>query len=114
LDDGYNAAEQLFKRKDLPTAVFCTNDAIAYGFLDYCSRAKIKVPDSISVVGVDDNRYSSLDSINLTTVKDPIDEISKIAIEILSNKIINDDKSRITKTIKPDIIFRSSVKRIKS
>lgn len=114
IESGYLKAEEIFKRKDLPTAVFCVNDAVAYGFLNYCSISNIKVPDDISVVGVDDNIYSSLNYVNLTTIRDPIEDIGRMATEILLEKIIRKNQVKVIKIIKPEIIIRNSVKEIKS
>lgn len=51
---GYHAIRDLFALRSVPTAVFCANDTIASGVLNYCADHSIAVPGELSVVGFGD------------------------------------------------------------
>jgi hypothetical protein len=60
VDSGVVAGERLLGRTRPPTAIFCFNDEMAMGVLHTARRRKIRVPDDLSIVGVDDIRYARL------------------------------------------------------
>lgn len=57
-------------RPDLPTAVFCQSDEMAFGGLTALRRAGLRCPDDMSVVGVDDHELA--EAFDLTTVGAPV------------------------------------------
>lgn len=65
---GVRAAEALLAEVPLPTAVVTFNDRSAVGLLDTFSRAGVRVPEAVSVVGYDDSPQSRWAHIELTTV----------------------------------------------
>ena len=52
---GYQATRRLLEnaRGDLPTAIFATNDAVAFGVYQACRELGLSIPGDISVIGVD-------------------------------------------------------------
>lgn len=54
LTGGRFAAERLFSMRNPPTAVVCSNDMTAIGFLESASRLGRKVPEEVSLIGFDD------------------------------------------------------------
>ena len=111
IDGGYNVARDLInKRKELrPTAIFCTNDMIAIGALEFFNQVGIKVPENMSVIGYDDIPYSSLRMINLTTVKQPMIEMGIKAVQLLL-KIINANNPKpIQYILKSKLVERGTV-----
>lgn len=90
LKSGYTAMKKLLKLPELPTAVFCLNDDMAVGAMKAIAEAKLQVPSSMSVAGFDDSVFSAFLSPALTTVKRPIEEISKKGalklLECIDNK----------------------------
>jgi DNA-binding LacI/PurR family transcriptional regulator len=79
-DDGATAARALLASGDPPTAISAFNDRSATGVLDVLHRARIVVPDRISVVGYDDDRLARLTHVNLTTVAQDTEQISTLAV----------------------------------
>jgi len=110
ITDGFKSAEIILSSKNKPTAIICINDEVAYGVIDYCYKNKIRIPDDISITGFDDNSYSSLSFIDLTTVRDPVKEIGQIGAAILFDKIITKNGEQIIKIVEPEIMVRNSVK----
>ena len=85
---------------------------IAFGVINYCFKNSIRIPDEISVVGFDNNKFSSLNFISLTTIDEPKKEIGANACEILIQQINSDHKIKIKKLLKPKLIKRNSAKKI--
>lgn len=83
LPDGRRAAlELLGNPHDRPTAVFAGSDEMAFGVLLAAQELGIRVPEDLSVVGIDDHDYA--ESFGLTTVRqDPADQGRTAATMIL-------------------------------
>jgi LacI family transcriptional regulator len=76
VQSGYDAMRRLLGLAERPTAVFCSNDDMAFGAMKACMEAGLKVPEHISLVGFDDNHFSAYLTPALTTVRRPIELIS--------------------------------------
>lgn len=77
---GYAATEQLLALPDPPTAIFAANDEMAFGALDAIHSKGLRVPDHISVIGFDDVAISNYVFPPLTTMRQPLEEISAAAV----------------------------------
>ena len=98
-----------------PTAIFCANDDIAIDVLAYLRTQNIDVPQEISIIGFNNNRYSTKTSPPLTTVEFPLDNIAQYAIENLCAIIENnsppltlDDNVINTERFDHRLVIRSS------
>jgi LacI family transcriptional regulator len=69
------------------TAVFCGNDIIALGAIFAMDSAGIRVPEDVAVVGYDDIHLAGFSKPNLTTVRQPINEMGKTIVEQLVRNI---------------------------
>ncbi|MBA2810704.1 LacI family DNA-binding transcriptional regulator [Streptomyces sp. KM273126] len=79
-EDGAAAARTLLGDHPRPTAVVAFNDRCATGVLDACLRARVPVPDEISVVGFDDSHLARLAHIDLTTVGQDVRRLADLAV----------------------------------
>lgn len=82
-DGGAPAMESLLSLPVPPTAVFCYNDMTALGAMSAISSRGLRVPDDISVVGFDDLFVAQYSSPPLTTVRQPMRDMGRIALETL-------------------------------
>ena len=82
IDDGYKKGGEIleFIRENDVTAVFCCQDEIAIGLINYLYDNNIKVPDEISVVGYGDISLASIYRPKLTTIKEPYYDLGAVAI----------------------------------
>jgi LacI family repressor for deo operon, udp, cdd, tsx, nupC, and nupG len=80
---GLAGAAQLMTQKDPPTAIFCFNDEMAIGVLDYARKNGLRVPQDLSVVGFDDIRFSKYLVPALTTVSQPMLEIGQETVRLM-------------------------------
>jgi LacI family transcriptional regulator len=88
---GVEAAENLLGLKEPPTAIFASNDDMAAGVVSVASRLGLEVPTKLSVGGFDDTPLAQILFPQLTTVKQPIYEMGKMAANLLINPPTRDD-----------------------
>lgn len=113
IQSGRNAADTMLRQRELPTAVIGGNDNMAVGFLNGIIEQGIKVPEEISVVGIDNSIVSEACIPQLTTAQLPMKELGKAAIESLINRI-EDEQFTITKKVfQCSLVERYSVATIK-
>lgn len=75
--EGRRAARALLARPVLPTGLVATSDELAIGLLHELHRAGVRVPQDVSVVGVDDHPHAELH--DLTTIGQPVAEQAEAA-----------------------------------
>jgi LacI family transcriptional regulator len=75
-----------------PTAVFCVNDLVAFGMQDAAHRLGVAMPDDLWVVGYDDIPMASWDRIDLTSVRQPIESLARVAVESLVKRVKGSDE----------------------
>ena len=76
---GLLAAQRLLDRADPPTAIFASNDAMAVGVYEAARRLGVAIPERLSVVGFDDLPNSRWLSPALTTVRQPLRDMGRLA-----------------------------------
>ncbi len=105
---GYRAMRKLLALQKRPTALFAANDNMAHGALMAIRDARLKVPEDIAVIGFDDLHIASLSTPRLTTMRQPLYQLGKAAVSLLSERI-SDVKAKPRKIIiEPDLIVRES------
>ncbi|TMO62485.1 LacI family DNA-binding transcriptional regulator [Pseudoalteromonas aurantia] len=91
-DSGKQAFHQWMKDNKAPTAVVCSNDPMAIGVIDEARRNwGLRVPEDLSVVGFDGVSAVAWHSYQLTTVKQPLELMTKAAVDILLEQIETPD-----------------------
>lgn len=79
-ESGIDVAEKWLARKDRPTAIFAASDTVAIGVIEAARRCGVGVPDDLSVVGYDDTHLASWSTPPLTTVRQPLAEMGRVAL----------------------------------
>ena len=77
---GYRAGRTLLGLKKPPTAVFAASDQMAMGVYEAVRKAGRRVPDDVSVVGFDDLPEATWASPPLTTVRQPLTQMGRMAV----------------------------------
>jgi LacI family transcriptional regulator len=109
-ESGYKLADQVLKKKNRPTAIFCSNDSMAAGVIKYCYQKGISIPDQLSVTGFDDSMIAQEIWPSISTVRQPVEKMAEHAAKSLIAKIGGDDsKQNLTKTFKSELILRESL-----
>jgi GntR family transcriptional regulator, arabinose operon transcriptional repressor len=86
-DDEMLPVAQLLQSADRPTALFCVNDFIAHGVIQFVHKSGWKVPEDLALVGFDDIPLASFMPAPLTTIAQPTQEIGCRAAQLLLNQI---------------------------
>src|SRR5581483_2478237 len=81
---GIDAAAQLLSLPDPPTAVFAFNDNLAIGASRAARAHGLSVPEDLSVVGFDDVEQATVITPELTTVRQPLEEMGRMAVTLLT------------------------------
>ena len=63
-----------------PTAIVAATDEVAAGVVEAARLMALRVPDNLSVVGFDDTEFARLLSPPLTTVRQPLREMGRVAL----------------------------------
>jgi LacI family transcriptional regulator len=74
---------RLLDAPERPTAVVATNDVFAVGGMMACRKAGIRIPEDLSITGVDNTDLGATQTPGLTSVATPITEIGRAAAEQL-------------------------------
>lgn len=91
-----------------PSAVFVGSDEMALGATKAIREKGLEIPRDISIIGFDDNPICTEFLPPLSTVKQPISEMGRLAAEAIIGLISGKEKSRIKKTLKTELIIRDS------
>ena len=83
ISGGVDAAGTLLDLEDRPTAIFAFNDNLAIGAIEAARARGLRVPDDVSVVGFDDVEHATIVTPKLTTVRQPLAEMGRIAVSLL-------------------------------
>jgi LacI family transcriptional regulator len=108
---GYDALHQLFRGRVAPTAVFCANDISAFGAIDAARALGVRVPDDLWVVGYDDTDMASWEAFDLTTARQPVEQMVKAAIDLLLQRIDSPGKPGAHERFESTLVLRGSTGR---
>jgi LacI family transcriptional regulator, galactose operon repressor len=83
VEGGFEAASRLLALPDPPTAIFAFNDPLAIGAMQAARSRGLRIPDDVSIVGFDDTTEAAFVTPALTTVRQPLAEMGRMAVSIL-------------------------------
>ena len=108
-DTGAQAALKILLLPKKPTAVFAFNDLMAMGVLRVLIEQGLLVPDDIAVMGFDDISICKYTTPTLTTMRQPLEKMGTLAVELLLQRIRSEDhyESRHVE-LQPELIIRAS------
>ena len=81
--NGYDTAKALIDSGEKFTALYCISDVLAIGALRAFADAGIRVPEDVSVAGYDGQELSQFCIPRLTTIRQPLVDISKETIRLI-------------------------------
>lgn len=110
-DSGYREALRLLSATPRPDALFCGNDAMAFGALDAARTALgLRVPEDLSVVGFDDVPMAAWPSFDLATVRNPVDETVGHLLGLLERRLDHPDAPAALHRPVPALVRRGSAR----
>ncbi|NYT36034.1 LacI family transcriptional regulator [Allopusillimonas soli] len=107
-ENGYKAGRALLQRHADIDALFCTNDILAIGALDGARSTGRRIPEDMWVVGYDDIPMAGWDAISLTTVRQPLETMTSLAVERLCQRMRDPDLPTRTIRLTNTLVTRRS------
>jgi LacI family transcriptional regulator len=107
-ESGYEAGMKFMRLSDPPTAIFASNDVMAFGVMEASRELGLRIPEDVSIIGFDDISSASLVHPSLTTVRQPLEHMGKVAAQMLLD-LITDPKKPVRRIVLPtDLVARES------
>ncbi|MGI9376908.1 MAG: LacI family DNA-binding transcriptional regulator [Tsuneonella suprasediminis] len=111
-DVGYSAAAELLSNSPRPTAILAQNDDMAVAAMAAVRDAGLSVPGDVSVAGFDNSEVSRTTWPQLTTVRQPVNEMAWDAVDRLIATLDANDSQREAPPLRGDhpyeLIVRAS------
>jgi LacI family transcriptional regulator len=96
----------------LPDAIFCANDALALGIMNFFHKARLKVPEDVSVLGYDNVSYAESALVPLTTVSQTPYQLGfTMGTQMIAEIEAKEDHVHQHVIFQPQIVERASVAR---
>jgi LacI family transcriptional regulator len=111
LESGIQGVRELYRQGFDFTCIWAMNDWMAFGVLKELQLRGVKVPEQVSLVGMDDTELALAVSPSLTTIHYPFDELVEKAIELLIAQIDRREKLSKTIVLEPGLTVRQSTSR---
>jgi LacI family transcriptional regulator, galactose operon repressor len=109
---GAEAMRQLLSLKPRPDAVFCFNDPLAMGAMNYALDQGIRIPEDVAVIGCGNLHYDDSLSVPLSSIDQHSrqigEEAARIALGILNSKVPPKPQ---TVVLQPELVVRRSTQR---
>ena len=108
VDAGASAVREILSRREIPTVVFCGNDLIAMGAMSALEEAGARVPEDVSVIGIDDIFFAFLARPPLTTISVPREQLGVKAFEALDRMLKLKRQKGSNYVLETDLVVRKS------
>lgn len=105
---GYPAMQHLLSGGKRFTAVVCFNDMSAIGAIRALQDFGLRVPEDVSVIGFDDIRTAAFHSPRLTTIRQPLANMGRIAAQCILNRLHGTERFRDQIVVEPELMVRES------
>jgi LacI family repressor for deo operon, udp, cdd, tsx, nupC, and nupG len=107
---GYTAFDSFYQLNPPPTAIFASNDLMAFGLIQRANEQGVRIPDNLSIIGFDDIALSALINPPLTTIRHPMVEMGIRAVKLLFDQLGQREEKQIESTLQNTLIIRQSTK----
>jgi LacI family transcriptional regulator len=104
---GYMLTRELIDEGDI-TSLYIGNNSMTIGAVNYLVDMGIKVPDEICLIGFDDYDWAKITNPSLTVVRQPISDISKMAVKLILKRINEGGTDYKDYRLPTEIIYRDS------
>jgi DNA-binding LacI/PurR family transcriptional regulator len=109
---GRDCLAQWLATNPAPDAIISSNDSMAIGAIDEAiENHNLSIPEDISIVGFDGVPSSSWFKYQLTTIRQPLEQLTKAAVDVLIERIENPDSPPEARVLTGMLIKGNSVKR---
>jgi LacI family transcriptional regulator len=107
-DSGHAAASALLALPQPPTAIFAFNDEMAIGAMQAARERGLRIPEDLSIVGFDDLERAAIVVPALTTVRQPLAEMGRMAVSLLTRLLDNQRVEGLNVELATRLVVRQS------
>lgn len=107
---GYECADYLLALPETPRGILCAYDEIALGLMRELTARGKRVPEDFLLVGINDIPYSRYSAVPLTTIQTDIEEICRIAVSTLMERIHNGHGAVRHISVQSRLVIRNTTK----
>src|SRR5689334_7088878 len=111
---GYPVMQRLLADHMRFTAVVAFNDMSAIGAIRALQDFGLQVPADVSVIGFDDINAAAFNNPRLTTIRQPLTQMGRMAAQCALNRVHGSEPFREQITIEPELVVRESTATAKS
>jgi DNA-binding LacI/PurR family transcriptional regulator len=108
LGAGASAVRTILSSPKMPSVIFCGSDRIAMGAMSALEEAGVKIPEDVSVIGVDDVSFAFLTRPPLTTIRVPREQLGRTAFEALDKMLRLKRHKGAEYSLETELIVRKS------
>lgn len=105
---GVEAMRDLLNRESQIDGLFASNDLMALGAIEALRERGLRIPDDVSVVGFDDTTLGALATPGLTTVRQPIEEMTAEMARMLFEMLESPTRRPVSRIFAPTLVVRGS------
>jgi LacI family transcriptional regulator len=98
-EKAYEVARRMIAARKRPTAFFAQDDNMAIGVREAVLSSGLRIPEDVSLIGVDNSRMAAITGVDLTTVSQNIYEMGKLGTKLLVDKIMRAESSMVNQVI---------------
>jgi LacI family transcriptional regulator len=109
---GYPVMQQLLSGGRKFTALVAFNDTSAIGAIRALQDLGLNVPGDVSVIGFDDIKVSAFNNPRLTTIRQPLSNMGRIAAQCVLNRLNGSERFRKQITVEPELVVRESTQAV--
>lgn len=102
--------DDFLRRKNLPTAIFCSSDEMAFGVYKSILKKGMRVPEDFSIVGYDGHELAG--ALNLTTVAQPVRFLGQLAASQVLTQITKPGTEQRAMIVPTSLVQRGSVAKL--
>lgn len=106
--NGEKALQKFLKMEPVPTAILCFTDPMALQMMAAATEQGIQVPRDLSIAGHDGLLITGMTVPSLTTARQPITEMGRLAVECILEKISNPDLPPSRHMLPTELVIRNS------
>jgi LacI family transcriptional regulator len=111
---GYECAQRLLGLAERPSAIFASNDMMAFGVMEAARERGLRLPEDLSIVGFDDIPQASHVHPALTTIRQPLEEMGRSAANLLLKYIAHPNAEIERIELPTRLIIRESCQALSS
>ncbi len=109
---GYPVIQHLLSNREQFTALVAFNDMSAIGAIRALQDSGLQVPADVSVIGFDDINAAAFNNPRLTTIRQPLANMGRMAAQCVLNRIHGRERFRKQIIVEPELVVRESTRAI--